>query len=262
MAVPPDQVKELEGAGEVMLQRATSWVYYFNWFNCGRKPFDDPRVRRAMWHALDVETIVKDLFGTGAKPMDAPIPSSVFGYAKQQPYAHDTDKAKQLLREAGLADGFSTSMMWFDDTGPLARQLASAMISGWRKIGVKVESQSIEKAEWLERLNSLDWDMDLQTNTVTTGDADFTLGRLYTSQANRLGYKNPKLDAILRKAAESSDNGRREELYAQACKIIWDDAPGIFPANIVTAYGRRDNVSGFKPAASNQPDLTTVGLSG
>lgn len=260
--VPPDQVRDVAGKSGVKVDRVPSYVYFLNWFNCSRKPFTDPRVRRAMWHAVDVNNIIRDLYGESATVMEAPIPSTVFGAAPQQPYAYDPARAKQLLAEAGLAGGFKTSMMWFATSGPLISQLAQSMIASWAKVGITVEAQQIEKATWLERLNKLDWDMDLQTNTVTTGDADFTLGRLYTSKANRMGYRNPTLDEALAKARGSSDQAERKALYAQACKTIWDDAVGIFPATITTAYAVRDTVQGFTPVPSNQPDLSTVLMGG
>jgi peptide/nickel transport system substrate-binding protein len=258
--VPSDQAGELEGNDDITIERVPSWVYYFTWFNCSREPFTDVRVRQAMWHALDLRRIVERLYGAGAEAMRAPIPSTVFGYSPQPAYATSREKARQLLAEAGMADGFTTSMMWFDSTGPLARELAQAMISDWAEVGIQVQPESVEKATWLERLNALDWDMDLQTNTVTTGDADFTLGRLYHSEAGRLGYSNQDLDRVLEEASEVTDTERRQQLYAQACSIIWQDAPGIYPAGIVTAYGRRQEVSGFVPAPSNQPDLAQVSV--
>jgi peptide/nickel transport system substrate-binding protein len=203
---------------------------------------------------------VKDLYGESATLMNAPIPAAVFGSAPQQPYGYDPDKAKQLLSAAGLAGGFSSSLMWFDSSGPLVAELAQAMISGWSKVGIKVAAQQIDKATWLTRLNKLDWDMDLQTNTVTTGDADFTIGRLYTSSANRMGYKNPALDAVLDQARQSSDQAQRKTLYAQACKTIWDDAVGIFPATLTTAYAYRSALQGFTPQPSDQPDLSQVSV--
>ncbi|MEW2357035.1 ABC transporter substrate-binding protein [Spirillospora sp. NPDC029432] len=256
--VPSDQLGEVRGRRGVRVETVPSWTYYLTWFNCGRAPFTDPRVRRAMVQALDLEEIVGKLFGAGAERMRAPIPSTVFGYAEQPPYAHDPGAARRALRDAGHPDGFTTTMMWFDATGPLARELAQSMISAWDEIGVKVAPQSVEKAQWLQRLNALDWDMELQTNTVTTGDAAFTLGRLYTSKANRMGYRNPALDKVLAAAGAEADTAARERLYAEACRTIWSDAVGIFPAALTTAYGLGSGVTGFTPAANNQPDLSAV----
>ena len=58
-----------------------------------------------------------------------------------------------------------------------------------------------EPGVWLDNLVKLNWDIDLQTNQVLTGDADFTLRRLYTTTANRNGYANPDLDKLLNDAA-------------------------------------------------------------
>ncbi|ACU96371.1 ABC transporter substrate-binding protein [Saccharomonospora viridis] len=258
--VPSDQIQELEGTDDITLETVPSYAYYFMWFNCGREPFTDPRVRRAMWKAVDISTIVENLFREGAEQMTAPIPSTVFGHAPQEPYPYDPEAAKRELAEAGLGDGFRTSLMWFSDTGPLADGLAQTMISDWAKIGITVEPHNVEKAEWLRRLNAKEFDMELQINTVTTGDADFTLGRLYDSSADRMGYANPELDSILRQAHSDSDQQKRRELYAKACEIIWNDAVGIFPATLISTYGMRSTVKGFEPVASNQPDLRDVTL--
>ncbi len=257
--IPPDQLPEVTGASGVAVESVPSWTYYFNWFNCSRAPFTDPVVRRALCHAVNVPQIVESLFGRGGREMRAPIPETVAGFAPQEPWAYDPEEARRLLRRAGLGRGFRTTMMWFDATGPLARELAQALISAWADVGVTVEPQSIEKAMWLERLNSLDWDMNLQTNTVTTGDAAFTVGRLYTSEAGRLGYANKDLDAVLAAAAAAPRGPERDALYGRACGTIWSDAVGLFPVTLVTGYGRAKDLTGFTPAANNQPDLAVVG---
>jgi peptide/nickel transport system substrate-binding protein len=258
-SIPPDQLESLEGSDGVRIEKTDSVVYYFNWFNCSRKPFTDPRVRQAMWHAIDVPTVVETLFPGGtATVATAPIPSTVFGHAEQQPYAYDPDRAKALLAEAGLADGFDTHVMWSAGIAPQIRSVAQSFAGYWSKIGVKVELQELEQASWLTRLTELDWDMDLQNNAGTTGDADYILGRLYTSEANRMAYKNSELDDILAKARAETDQDKRAELYAAACKIIWDDAVGIFPMELSATYASRSSVQGFVPAPNNQPILSQV----
>ena len=257
--IPPDQLPEVTGVPRVRVETIESYTYFLNWFNCSREPFTNPDVRRAMCMAVDVEQIVDLLYGDGGRLMDAPIPSTIAGYAPQKPWPYDPEAARAALADAGFPDGFDTSLMWFDATGPAARDLAQSLISSWADIGIRVAPQSIEKAQWLERLNSLDWDMNLQTNTVTTGDAAFTIGRLYTTEANRMGYANPDLDKLLTAAGAQPTGERRDRLYGQACQTIWDDAVGLFPVTMVTAYGRAANLTGFKPAPNNQPDLSVVG---
>jgi peptide/nickel transport system substrate-binding protein len=139
------------------------------------------------------------------------------------------------------------------DSGPQDRELLEVALSYWAAIGVRVENMEQERAVWLENLLALNWDMDMQTNTVRTGDADFTLRRLYTSAANRTGYANPELDQLLLDALASADQAERAELYAQANKIIWDDAVGIFPFELSENYVHNNRLQNFVAAPNVIP---------
>ena len=246
--VPPDQLPALQRNADIKIESISGYSYYFIWMNSSRQLFQDKRVRQAMAYAVDVDKMIKDLLPSIAKRATAPIPSTVFGHAPQTPYGYDPTKAKQLLAQAGVPNGFEAGIIWNPGSGPQDRELIQAMISYWNAVGVRVKSQEMERAVWIDNLNKLNWDMDIQTNSVTTGDADFTLGRLYHSRANRNGYKNPELDKILDDAVASVDQDRRKSLYAQADKIIWDDAVGIFPAELLSMFVYRKRVIGFAPA--------------
>ena len=248
--VPPDQMDGLKKNADLKVETSPSHEYYFLWMNATREPFTDKRVRQAMIHALDIDTMAKDLLPGIGQRATAPIPPTVFGHAAQTPYPYDVAKAKQLLADAGKPNGFETSFIWYSGAGPQDRELGQAMISYWNAIGVKVKSGEQERATWLDNLIKLNWDMDFQTNAVTTGDADFTLGRLYHSRANRNGYKNPDLDKLLDEAVAATDQNKRKDLYAQANKIIWDEAVGIFPFDLLATFAYRKTVDGFTPTPS------------
>lgn len=248
--VPPDQIDALKTNNDLTVQTTPSHEYYFIWMNSSRDVFKDKRIRQAMIYALDAETMAKDLLQGVGQPATAPIPPTVFGYAAQTPYKYDPAKAKSLLAEAGKPNGFETSFIWYSGAGPQDREIGQAMVAYWAAVGIKVRVDEQERATWLDNLIKLNWDMDFQTNAVTTGDADFTLGRLYHSRANRNGYKNPDLDKLLDDAAAASDQNKRKELYAQAQKIIWDDAVGIFPFDLLATFTYRKTVDGFVPTPS------------
>lgn len=248
--LPPDQLASLTDNKDLAISSKPSYRYYFIWMNAQKEAFKDTRVRQAMIYALDIGTMRETLLGDSAVQMDSPIPSTVFGYAPQQPYAYDPDKAKQLLTEAGFANGFETDMIWAPDSSPQDREIAQALFSYWNAVGIKVKDRQSERAQWLDDLLKLNWEMDFQTNGVITGDADFVLRRLYTSSANQTGYANPDLDKILDSAAATVDQNQRKELYGQACQIIWDDAVGIYPFTLVQTFIARSTVKGFVPTAS------------
>lgn len=257
-----DQLPALQENDDLTIDATPSYIYYFNWFNGQREPFTDVRVRQAMAYALDVEAMAGALLAGAGQPAQAPIPSTVFGYAPQTPYTYDPEKAKSLLAEAGFPDGFETTLQWNPGSGPQDRELVLSMIAYWDAIGVTVENLEKERAVWLEDLLALDWDMNFQTNTVRTGDADYTLRRLYVSSANRNGYANEELDKILIDAAAASDQGARERLYGEACRIIWDEAVGIFPFELIENYIYRAGIEGFVPAPSAVPRFDTLRDSG
>jgi peptide/nickel transport system substrate-binding protein len=257
-ALPPDQLPALRKNNELRVEAQKTFSFFVLWFNCSRKPQSDPRVRQAMWHALDIPTIVRDLFKDVGRPMTAPIPSTVFGYAQQAPYAYDPARARQLLAEAGLPNGFEPEVIWNPDSGPQDRELAQALFSYWSKVGVRVKSRDTERATWLKNLLALNFDADLQTNSVSTGDADFNLRRLYHSTAKRWNYVNTDLDKILDAAATTVDQQKRKDLYAQANKIIWDDAVGIFLLELSNNWVSRTRVTGFTPPIDEVPSFATV----
>lgn len=255
-----DQLPALEEDPNLTIDSTPSYVYYFNWFNCSREPFTDARVRQAMAYALDVDSMVAELLSGVGERAQAPIPSTVFGYEPQDPYEYDPERAKSLLTEAGYPDGFETTLQWNPGSGPQDRELVLTMIAYWDAIGVRVQNLEKERGVWLEDLLALNWDMNFQTNTVRTGDADFTLRRLYVSEANRNGYANEELDKILVEAASTSDQEERERLYADACRIIWDEAVGIFPFELVENYVYRSGIEGFIPAPNAVPEFENVSI--
>lgn len=260
--IAPDQVGSIRDVPGIVYATAPSRAYYFNWFNASAEPFDDPLVRRAMWHAVDIETIVGDLFGDLASVAKAPIPNGVFGWAEQQPYDYNPEKAREMLAEAGYPDGFKASIQWNYECCPNIREIAYSMISDWAEIGVTIEPLEKQRAEWQADFRALNWHMNLQTNSVLTGDADYTLGRLYVCSANRNGYCNPELDEILAAARAELDIVKRRELYRQAGKVIWEDAVGIFPMDISVNAAWRDVVTGFAPPPNDLPRFVEVGKSG
>jgi peptide/nickel transport system substrate-binding protein len=253
-----DQLPALQENADLTIDSTPSYAYYFNWFNAQREPFTDARVRQAMAYALDIDTMVSALMSGIGQRAQAPIPSTVFGFAPQTQYDYDPERAMALLEEAGYPDGFETTLQWNPDSGPQDRELVQTMISYWDAIGVRVENLEKERGVWLEDLVALNWDMNFQTNTVRTGDADFTLRRLYLTEANRNGYGNEELDEILLGAAAASEPAEREELYAQACRIIWDEAVGIFPFELIENYVYRTGIEGFTPAPSAIPEFDSV----
>jgi peptide/nickel transport system substrate-binding protein len=257
LGIPEDQVEVMSSNSNLVYESTPSWFYSFIWYNHTREPLDDVRVRRALWHALDIESTVADLLSESASVSQAPIPQSVFGASVQTPYEYNPELAQQLLAEAGYPDGLELEMQYADGNFSNIRDVAATFVSYWADIGVTVTPLEKQRAEWLSDLSEKNYDLNMQGNQVTSGDADFTLARLYMCEPFRMGYCSEELDSVLLAARTALDQTERERLYDEAARIIWDDAVGIFPMEFVKNAAWHTYVEGFTPSPA-MADFHTV----
>lgn len=232
-----------------------SWVI---WVNASGDETSNKLVRQAMWHAVDWQQIIDDLFPITGKLATSAVSESVFGYSEQTPYEYNPEKAKELLAEAGYPDGVEISAMFREGQ----RLLSLAAISYWADAGITVEPLEKVQAVWLEDLLALNFEVNLMVQSAATGDADVLLGRLYPCDAERTGYCNEELDALLAEAKQSTDPAERLAAYDKAIALMWDEVPGIFPIDVLEPYAMQSTVTGFVPDPSAGPSWFTVDNAG
>jgi len=250
--VPDDQLAELQAVGGIKTEAVQSAGSFLIWFNSERPFFNDkPEVRRALWQAIDFATIIKQIYPETGSPADSPVASTVFGYAPQQPVSYDPEAAKQALTKAGFDFDRTYELQYQSQFKPFV----SAMVSDLAEIGVKLDAQEKEQAVFIEDLLAMRWDINFQQVGTAGYDASTSLGRLYPCAAKRNGYCNPELDKLLAEAGSNPDQDARKKLYAEAGKIIWDDAVGMFPMFVKNSYAWSDKVSGFTLDPQGLPDF-------
>ncbi|MFC8801474.1 ABC transporter substrate-binding protein [Promicromonospora sp. NPDC057138] len=254
-AIPDDQIAALQGDTSLTVETVEGPGVVTMWMNSGEETLKEAAVRRALWQAVDFEEISASLFPESGTPADSVVSPVVLGYAPQEPVAYDPDAAKAALEDAGF-DFDTTLQMQFSQ--PQFRQFAQAVASDLAEIGVKVEPLEKEQAVFLEDLLAMKWDINLQQVGSQGYDAATNLGRLYPCAAGRTGYCNKELDSLLADAEATSDTAERDDLYAQATKIIWDDAVGMYPMFVGMPYAWREGVEGFEPAGDSIPYFTHV----
>ena len=184
--VPFDQVAQVKDLEGVTFTQQSSLNYYFLWFDNENEFLQDQRVREAMWAALDLKTIQESLFGDTAAVMTSFCPVAAFGCVEPTdgmvPY--DVEHAKELLADAGYADGITVDAIYSTANGAGFGNMMQAFISAWQEVGITVEPRSLDSASWLSAFITLNedgsrqWDMDVQPNQTITGDADYTIFRL------------------------------------------------------------------------------------
>ncbi len=202
-------------------------------------PLNDVRVRQAINYAVDKEAIVRNvLFGLG-QPLDAPIPPFFFGYCPQEPYEYNPERARQLLAEAGYPNGFR--MVLLHPTGRYLndKQIAEALQGYLGQVGIQVELRTMDWPSYVAEILKPNVD-EIGGDAILIGwgplvaDAHFTMyAQFHSKEAPPNGlqlarYSNPEVDRLLDAALSELDEERRRQLYCDAIRIIWRDAPWIF----------------------------------
>ena len=100
--IAPADVARLQGDKNITFLSGAGMNVNYMAFRCDRPPFNNPKVREAFTHAVNLDAIVKTLYKGTATRANEVMPPGFFGYAKDvKPYAYDVDLAVKLLREAG-----------------------------------------------------------------------------------------------------------------------------------------------------------------
>lgn len=233
-----------------------------------RGPLVDKKVRQALNHAVDKETLVSAFFEGYAEPAKNPMPPVIAGYNDEiEDYPFDLEKAKQLLAEAGYPDGFEMELWAMPVPRPYmpdGQKIAEALKSNFDKIGVKAKIVSFEWGTYLDKAAAGEADSFLLGWTGDNGDADNFLYVLLDKDNigtnNYTYYENDELHDIFIEAQSEVDETKRDELYKKAQEIIKDDAPWIPLAHSTPVLAGISKITGFTPHPTGSDRLLHVDL--
>jgi peptide/nickel transport system substrate-binding protein len=206
--------------------------------NNKKKPFDDPRVRKAIHLAINRQNLIKAYAGQEFITMDRWISHAndyampiaeiekLPGYRPDK--AADIEAAKKLLAEAGYPDGFEAELM-SADVAPHAQIMSPAFQDQLKKaLNIRTTIKVAERSLLIESLTSGQFDMQLSTDYGTDiPDPELMWTRQLKTggSQNNSKYSNPKLDAVLEKLSTETDDAARQKLFAQGMDILDDDPP-------------------------------------
>ena len=161
--VPPDRWKDLQQDKNTRLTARTGTMVYMG-LDTYHAPFNDVRVRRALNHAIDVQTITTKILGGTAERMNGPFFKTTLGYDKTVPFFnYDPALAKKLLAEAGYPNGFETvlSALPAQEGASNLTEVAETVAYQLGQIGVKVKIDTLEPATAFSRYRSQEFKMYL-----------------------------------------------------------------------------------------------------
>jgi peptide/nickel transport system substrate-binding protein len=276
--VSPADYQSLQDDGFQVLVRDPFNILYLG-FNGGNVPgtsanpaLQDPRVRQAIAHAIDRDTIVSSLLPEGAEAAIEFMPPTVDGYAEDvTTYPYDPDRARQLLQEAG-AEGTTLRFYYPTEVSRPYLPDPAAMF--------QVISQNLTDAGFTIEPVALPWNPDY-LNAVQAGQADIHLlgwtgdyndaynfiGTFFAEASNNQAsaefgaFSAPEIFQALARADAEPDADTRTGLYQEANRLIMDYLPGVPISHSPPALVVAENVTGLEPSPLTAEVFSTVSIS-
>ena len=249
LVVDPVTLTTLVKHPDVQLIRTTGATALFLAMWTDTAPFDDLRVRTAMKLVVDREAIVKTvLLGYGEPGNDVPIPPSSPNAYRKEIKSRDVAKAKQLLAEAGYADGLEVDL-YTSDSYPGMQLLANAYAEMAKDAGLKVNviNTPVEgywDSVWLK--------YPLVVSYMAARPPGEALVNTYltTSPYNETHWRRKEYDELTNRAVATVDSDARRKLYQEAQRVISEEGGNVLPAFTVIVSALRKGCSGYQPHVS------------
>lgn len=254
--IPQDFREEVESQGATVLDDplvGSQWVRIAT----DVTPFDDPRVRMAMNHAVDTATIAGALLGPEVQALASIFPDErAPGFlASLKPYAYDRDRARSLLDEAGVSEGLEVSIEMTQSARP---DIAEAIAANLEEVGFVVTVVTSDlatfNAGWADPekpvLRLATWSPLYEPHTL--------LDLVFTSDGFLSRYSNQEVDELIDQSSVEPDPERRRTILESVNQAMYEDPPAIFLWNLTATYGV-DNIGNSWSPRGNERIVPTSG---
>ncbi|WNN49729.1 glutathione ABC transporter substrate-binding protein GsiB [Siccibacter colletis] len=253
--IPYEQAPRLEKNDKLALVASPSIMQRYISMNVTQKPFDNPKVREAINYAINRQALVKVAFSGYATPATGVLPPAIAWSQRYQPWPYDPAKARELLKEAGYPNGFTTTL-WSSHNHSTAQKVLQFTQQQLAQVGIKVQITAMDagqRAAEVEGKGQKESGVRMFYTgwTASTGEADWALSPLFASQNwpptlfNTAFYSNKQVDADLANALKTTNDADKAKLYKDAQDTIWKEAPWapLVVEKLVSAHSK--NLTGF-----------------
>ncbi len=251
----PSDIGEMKKNNKLLVMEANGLNVGYLAMNVTKKPFDNIKVRQAIHYALNRKSYIDAVYMGSASVAKNPIPPTIWSYNfSVKDYEFNLKKAKTLLAEAGLKDGFETEMWTLPVSRPYnpnGKKMGELMQADLAQIGIKVKLQTFDWPTYLKKSKEGSHALIQFGWTGDNGDPDNFMGTLLTCDAvndgsNYARWCNKKFDQFILEARESTDLKRRTKNYMEAQKIFKSDAPWVTLAHSIQFRAMAKTVKGYK----------------
>lgn len=230
--------------------------------NTQEGPLEDKRVRQAIGHMVDKETIMDGIYYGIGRTMKGALQEEILGYNENlEDLQYDPERAKDLLEEAGYGDGFDLTIMTNDS--PERVDLAIYLQEELKEVGINLNIEQLEWGAYLEAVSNGEHDLFLLGWPNPVGDPDQGIWPLFHSSmqgagGNRTFFDNEEVDELLEQGRRELDDNKREAIYQEIDEILVEEQPAVFIRQAQSANAARAEVEGLYISHFNKPDFRNV----
>jgi peptide/nickel transport system substrate-binding protein len=219
----PENAPALEKDARFKVQKGNTTTDVILAMNHSKKPFGDLKVRQAITLAIDRKAVIQGAVAGYGTPIGGHMdPTNPYYVDLSGLYPYNPEKAKQLLAEAGYANGFD-AVLKLPEPYAYARRSGEIIADQLSKVGIKLTLEVIPMGQWIDRVfKNADYDL-----TVMGHAEPFDI-EIYGRPNYYFRYNNPKFQELLRKAEEEMSEPARKKVYEQAQRMLADDFVNVY----------------------------------
>jgi peptide/nickel transport system substrate-binding protein len=257
-ALSPIDIRQIEKNKAITLDPSKVGRWYALQWQVDKPPFNNPKLRQAIAHAIDRKRIVEIVMSGRAPLANSPTPNSLWWAAPDIPgYNYDPEKAKALLAEAGYPNGLEVALS--TPQVALLQQINQLVQEQLKAVGITARLEPVSQSDWYPRVIQFAINFT-PMRWSQRPDPDGILSLLFDTKGagNSTRYSNPEVDALLAKARNLVDPDQRRPLYQKVQQIISDDLPYVPLFFSIEYAAMRSNVRGHEWIADEIPRLRDV----
>ena len=258
------QVERLESNPNINVLPVYNISTEFVGMNTQKGPLKDKRVRQAIGHLVDKESIMEGIYLNMGRTMKGAIQEEVLGYDENlEDLEYNPSKAKTLLKEAGYEDGFDLKLLTNDV--PDRVDIAVYLQEELKTVDINIEIEQLEWGTYLEAVSSGEQDLFILGWPNTVGDPDQGLWPILHSSmlgngGNRFFFENEAVDQLLEEGRRELDSNKRAEIYQEINEILVEEQPAVFVKQAEYPNAMTANVHGLEIDQFGHPDFRKVTL--
>ena len=232
----------------------------------GKNPLKDVRVRKALYQAIDVNTISRNIMRGLGKPTGSIVAPQVAGWTEAvgKRFPYDVEAAKKLLSEAGYADGFEVDFACPNNRYINDEAICQAVTAMWSRIGVKAKLRTMPVATYFPMIQRYEASIYMLGWGVPTFDSLYSLQSLVRSVGqggdgnyNVGRYSNQRMDYLVDRIKAETDAPVRARMLTEALQLSNDTVSHIPLHDQVIPWAMKKNIE-LVHRADNRVDMRLV----